>query len=380
MRYRSFPKIPGLNISVLGFGCMRLPQLGGDAARIDETLATRLVEQAIDAGVNYFDTAWPYHGGQSEAFLGRVLCRGLRDRVLLATKLPVWLVRTESDWERLLDEQRARLQSPTIDFYLLHGLNAARWDTVRRLRGVEALERARADGRIRHIGFSFHGSLDEFKAIADGYDWAFCQLQYNFLDEHYQAGTEGVRYAAARRIGVVAMEPLRGGGLTVNVPGAVRAIWARHPVARTPADWALRWVLNDADIVTALSGMNSESQLRENLAIAGNAGARAMTDRELALVDDVRRYYEARTKVACTTCGYCQPCPNGVAIPDVLSAYNSSAMFDAKNAAAAVYRAFVLAAGQGADACLDCGECEPKCPQAIPIAAKLKEAHAHLMA
>src|SRR5512133_2629268 len=281
MRYRTLPKIPDLQISVLGFGCMRLPVVDRDPTKIDESLATRLIEQAIDAGVNYFDTAWPYHDGQSEVFLGRVLRGGLRNRVLLADKLPVWLVKTEPDWDRLLDEQRGRLQTDTIDFYLLHALNGERWETVRQLRGLEALERARADGRIRHIGFSFHGSLDEFKTIADGYDWAFCQLQYNFLDEHFQAGSEGVRYAAARRIGVIAMEPLRGGGLTVRVPDAVHAIWARHPGARTPADWALRWVLDDADIVTALSGMNSEGQLRENLAIADAVDARAMTAGEL---------------------------------------------------------------------------------------------------
>ena len=379
MRYRSFPKIPGLNISALGFGCMRLPTRGGDWTKIDEPLATRLLEQAVDAGVNYFDTAWPYHGGQSELFLGRLLRHGLRDRVLLATKLPVWLVKSDADWERLLDEQRAHLQSETIDFYLLHGLNAGRWDTVRQLRGLEALERARTDGRVGHIGFSFHGSLDEFKTVTDGYDWEFCQVQFNFLDQNYQAGVEGVRYAAARRIGVIAMEPLRGGGLAANVPEEVRAMWARHSEARTPADWALRWVLDDPNIVTALSGMNTERQLRENLGVAATVDARAMTAFEVALVDEARRYYQARMKVTCTTCGYCQPCPNGVAIPDVLSAYNTSAMFDSKKAAASVYRAYVLGAGHGADACLDCGECEPKCPQGIPIAAKLKEAHAHLV-
>ncbi len=378
MRYRSLARIPDLKLSALGFGCMRLPVLGGDFARIDEQAARRLLEQAIDAGVNYVDTAWPYHGGQSEAFVGRVLQGRHRQRVLLATKLPVWLVKQESDWERLLDEQRARLRSDTIDFYLLHGLNRERWALVQKLRGIEALERARRDGRIRHIAFSFHGSPDEFKTIIDGYDWPFCLLQYNFLDEGYQAGTEGVRYAASKGVGVVAMEPLRGGGLTTGVPDAVRALWERHPEKRTPAEWALRWVWNHSEIASALSGMNSEDQLRENLRVAGSAGPDAMSDGELSIIDAVRRYYRARMKVECTTCGYCQPCPNDVAIPDVLTTYNSSALFDSRGAAASVYRAFILGAGHGADRCLDCGECEPKCPQSIPIAEKLREAHAHL--
>ncbi len=378
MQYRSFPKIPEVRISILGFGCMRLPTLGGEFTRIDEPLAIRLLDRAIDAGVNYLDTAWPYHGGESEKFLGRFLVHGRRDQVHLATKLPVWLVENERDWERLLDEQRTRLQSDTIDFYLLHGLNADRWHTIRRLRGLEAMERARADGRIQHIGFSFHGSIGEFRTIADGYDWEFCQIQYNLLDEDYQAGTEGLRHAAARQIGVTVMEPLRGGGLAANLPDAVKAIWASHPDRRTPAEWALRWVWDHADVATALSGMNSESQLTENLAAANRAGIDVMGPQETALVEQVRGYYRARTLVPCTTCGYCQPCPNGVAIADVFSSWNSSAMFNDRQKASAVYRAFVMGGGHGADACLECGECEPKCPQAIPIPGKLKEAHAHL--
>ncbi len=379
MQYRTFPKIPDLKISILAFGCMRLPIVDGDYSRIDKAAATRLLHEAIEAGVNYVDTAFVYHGGQSEPFLGEALRGGRRHRVLLATKLPVWLVKEEADWERLLEEQRRRLCSDTIDFYLLHGLNAERWETIRRLHGLEALERARTDGRIRHIGFSFHDSLDSFKTIVDGYDWEFCQVQYNFLDEAYQAGTEGVRYATARRIGVTVMEPLRGGGLAKNVPDAVRAIWSRWDGARTPAEWALRWVWNHPEVITALSGMNAESQLRENLSVASSATSGAMSADELALLDEVRRYYHARTMVPCTTCGYCQPCPNGVAIADVFSSYNMSGMFGSKREASAGYRAFVVNAGHGADLCLECSECEPKCPQSIAIPARLKEAHAHLM-
>jgi predicted aldo/keto reductase-like oxidoreductase len=236
MRYCSFPKIPGLPISALGFGCMRLPTVSGDPARIDEEAAARLVHQAIDAGVNYFDTAWPYHGQQSEPFLGRAVA-GRRHQVQLATKLPVWGVEKESDWERFIDQQLVRLGTDRIDFYMLHGLAAESWDKVKNLRGLAALERAKADGRIGHIGFSFHGSPDCFRAIIDAFDWEFCLIQLNYLDQQYQAGLDGLRYAESHKVGVVVMEALRGGALA-RVPPAVESIWARSPRRWSPAEWA----------------------------------------------------------------------------------------------------------------------------------------------
>ena len=228
MRFRSFPRIPGVQVSVLGFGCMRFPVIGGDWKRIDEDAAQLLLRGAIDSGVNYIDTAYPYHGGLSEQFVGQALKEGYREKTLLATKLPVWLVDGESDWERLLDEQLKRLDTDCIDFYLLHALSEARWDTVLRFDGLRVMERAKADGRIKHLGFSFHDSLKAFKTIVDSYDWEFCQIQYNFIDEGFQAGTEGLRCAAARQIGVIAMEPLRGGTLAQAQPTAmaVRTWWS----------------------------------------------------------------------------------------------------------------------------------------------------------
>jgi predicted aldo/keto reductase-like oxidoreductase len=378
MEYRTFPRIPGLEVSVLGFGCMRLPVVGGDPKRIDEAPARALLRQAIDAGLNYVDTAYPYHGGESEPFVGRALKDGYRDKVHLATKLPVWLVNQESDWERLLDEQLKRLDTDHIDFYLLHALSAARWETILRHGGLPAMERALADGRIRHLGFSVHDSLGVFKTIIDGYPWEFCQIQYNFIDEGFQAGTEGLRYAAQRGVGAIAMEPLRGGTLAAAQPEDVQRIWARSP-ERSPASWALGWVWNHPEVVTALSGMNAADQLRENLASADAARAGGLDAGTLARIEEVRAIYAARVWVPCTTCGYCAPCPSGVAIPETFSACNTGAMFNAWKAAAWQYDTFFASQGHGADQCQECGACETKCPQGIPIMEKLKEAQAALV-
>jgi predicted aldo/keto reductase-like oxidoreductase len=358
---------------------MRLPVVDHDLSRIDEEAASRLIRTAIDAGVNYFDTAYPYHGGNSELFLGKALQGALRERVFLATKFPTWLAKTEGDWERLLDEQLTRLDTDRIDFYLLHGLSAERWEVVGRLQGLPAMERARADGRIRYLGFSFHGSPTAFTQIVDGYDWDFTQIQFNYMDEEYQAGTAGLLHAAERRVGVIAMEPLRGGMLAAEGPEPVQQIWSRASERRAPADRALRWVWNHPQVVCALSGMNSGQQLAENLASAASAASGTMTPEELTLIGEVREYYRSRMRVACTTCGYCVPCPAGVAIPDVFSAYNTATMFDAKHTAAMVYRMWTMGSGRGADKCLQCGECEPKCPQEIAIPDKLEEAHRHLV-
>jgi len=370
MEYRFFPKMPGLKISTIGFGCMRLPVLDHDLARIDEELATRLLHEAMDAGVNYVDTAWPYHGGQSEPFVGRALKGGRREKVQLATKLPVWLVEAEGDWERFIDDQLKKLDTGRIDFYLMHSIDGERWQTICSLKGMQAMERAKADGRIGHIGFSFHGSPDDFKKIIDGFDWEFCQVQFNFLDERFQAGLEGMKYATGRNIGVIVMEPIRGGALA-KVPPAVQSIWDRSGRGWLPAEWALRWVLHHPEPVTVLTGMNAESQVRENVRIA--SAPEALSARDLEFVEEVKAFFKAKIRVPCTTCGYCLPCPNGVSIPNVLSLYNDAAMFESKAGPAYVYRNFFGDAG--ADLCIECGECEPKCPQNIEITAKLKEAH-----
>jgi predicted aldo/keto reductase-like oxidoreductase len=377
MQYRSFPKLPDLRVSSLGFGAMRLPIIEGAPARIDEEAATALVHEAIGAGVNYLDTAWVYHAGQSEPFLGRALSGGWRQKVQLATKCPVWEVEVEGDFDRLLDAQLERLQTDRIDFYLLHALNGDRWAELQRLDVTRNLERALADGRIGHLGFSFHGALDDFREIADAYDWAFCQIQLNYLDEGLQAGLAGLRHAAERKIGVVVMEPLRGGSLA-KVPPAVQDIWDRSGRGWSAASWALRWVWSLPGVVTALSGMGSVEQLRENVASASTAAPLGPED--LACVDEAKAFYRARMAVPCTTCGYCLPCPSGVEIPGTFSAYNSARMFDSKSLGAWQYATFVMARGAGADQCSRCGACEAMCPQSIAIPDRLEEAHAHLTA
>ncbi len=242
MLYRKFPRVSD-EISILGFGCMRLPPEGDQQAggKIDVPAATAMIRAAIDGGVNYIDTAWPYHNGESEVVVGEALGNGYRDRVFLATKLPSWLITSREDMDRYLDEQLARLATDHIDFYLLHGLGDETWEHLSRLDVLEFLDSARADGRIRYPAFSFHDQFPAFKKIVDAYEWAFAQIQYNYMDEQFQAGAEGLRYAADRGLGIVVMEPLRGGLLSGDVP-AISQFIRDAPVRRTPSEWGLRWV------------------------------------------------------------------------------------------------------------------------------------------
>jgi predicted aldo/keto reductase-like oxidoreductase len=348
---------------------MRLAQKDG---RIDEERATLQVRHAIDHGVNYIDTAWPYHGGESEPFVGRALAGGYRERVKLATKLPAWLVKNRADMECFLDAQLQKLATPRIDYYLVHSVDGDTWDRVAALGVAEFLDRAKADGRIVNAGFSFHGIREDFKRIVDAYPWEFCQIQYNYLDEEHQAGTEGLKYAGSKGLGVVVMEPLRGGALASSPPPpAISALWREAEQHRSPAEWALRWVWNHAEVTVALSGMNDEAQVEENLRIAGDARPGRLTTAEVDLIGRVGRKYREIMKVGCTGCGYCQPCPSGVDIPSSFDLLNAAHTFGKSEEAGFLYvvRAGGVLSGRPAYAslCSRCMDCVQKCPQRLEI-------------
>ncbi len=362
-------------ISILGMGCMRLPIIDGDESRIDEERATTLLHRAIERGINYFDTAYPYHQGHSETFLGRALQReGLRDKVLLASKLPSWAIETRTDFDRYLTEQLQRLRTERIDCYLLHALKADWWHKLYELGVLEFLDRAIADSRIGCAGFSFHDELPLFKKVVDAYDWSFCQIQYNYMDEEIQAGRIGLEYAAAKGLGVLVMEPLRGGHLARPAPAELQALWDRATVRRSPAEWALRWVWNHPEVTGLLSGMNELAQIDENCRIADQSRPDSLTTEELDLIGAVRDQLRQRIKVPCTTCGYCLPCPAGVNIPRIFSIYNDCFIYGDRGFPQRIYT-ITMNTTELASHCTRCGQCEAACPQQIAIMELLAEAH-----
>ncbi len=376
MQYRKFGRLDW-EVSALGFGCMRFPIKGNDTSNIDEPEATKMLHYAIDHGVNYLDTAYPYHGGNSELFVGRVLKGGYREKVRLATKLPCWLVESSQDFDKYLNEQLQKLQTDHVDFYLLHGLNQDRWQKMSALGVLEWAEGAIADGRIGYLGFSFHDKYKVFKEIVDAYDgWTFCQIQYNYMDIENQAGTKGLKYAASKGLAVVIMEPLLGGRL-VNPPQPIQDLWNTAAKKRTPADWALQWLWNQPEVSVVLSGMSTMQQVKENVASADASGIGILTEEELALIARVREKYRELCPIPCTRCGYCMPCPNGVDIPRNLTVYNQAVMYDKLDHSRTEYNKWIPEEAR-AGACVQCRECEEKCPQDIPISEWMVRVHAVL--
>ena len=381
MQYRGFGRLE-FKPSALGFGAMRLPVLKGadgkpDFKQIDYPAATAMLHRAIDGGVNYVDTAWMYHEDTSEAWLGEALKGGYREKVKLATKMPVWEVKKPDDFERILDIQLERLQEDRIDFYLLHSLDAAHWKCVVEQGQLASAEKALADGRIAHFGFSFHGTYEVFEEILAATDlWEFCQIQYNYMDEDNQAGRRGLELAAARGLGVIVMEPVRGGALTRNLPSQVEAAWAGAPVQRTPAEWALQWVWSQPEVSFLLSGMSEMRHVEENLVYAERSRPGLLSAGELALVARVRDLYRELSPIPCTACRYCMPCPQGVNIPDILELYNDAHMFGDPTRQRFFYT--WLDEGERAESCTACGECEAKCPQGIAVSGWMEKAQAFL--
>lgn len=377
MLYRKLGKT-GEKVSILGFGCMRLPIIDGNPQNINEALATEMLHHAFDQGVNYVDTAYPYHGaaategGMSEIFVGNVLKDGYRDEVFLSTKLPSWLVEKKEDLNYYLDEQFRRLQTDRIDFYLLHGLGQSTWETLTKLDVFEFLDSAIDDGRIGYAGFSFHDELKLFKEVVDSYKWNFSQIQYNYMDQDFQAGKKGVEYAAAQGLGTVIMEPLRGGCLTNNIPPDIQFLWERAPVKRSLAEWALRFLWDHSEVNVVLSGMSTMDQVKENIQIAEEGNINSLTPEEKNLIQEVREVYQARMHVGCTACGYCMPCPEGVDIPLNLNLLNDVHIYQNMDKPMGNY-SFLTAKKQSAAFCTECGECEDKCTQNIEIRKYLKE-------
>jgi len=378
--YRNFGKT-GEKVSILGFGCMRLPIIGGDPTLINEEKAIKMIRYAIDHGVNFIDTAYPYHGfsldsgGESEPLLAMALRDGYREKVKISTKLPIWAVKRRRDMDKFLDEQLERLETDRIDFYMAHAINETYWKNLKNLGFAEFFDDAIADGRIGYAGFSFHDRIELFKEVVDCYDWSFCLIQYNYLDDEYQAGREGLRYAYEHGLGVAVMEPLRGGNLVHNIPIEARNMFQKANPEISPVEWALKWVWNHPEVSVVLSGMSTIEQVKENLRIAEEGNAHVLSHRELEVINNVKKVFREKLRIDCTGCGYCLPCPSGVAIPENFAKYNDYYLFgDPEDIEE--YRFHYMALipeGKRASACVGCGICEDHCPQGIPIMRELEK-------
>lgn len=364
MQYRGFGQT-GFNISALGFGGLRLPIVNKQSRIVDENEVAKMLHYAVEHGVNYIDTAYDYHDGHSETVIGKVLKQmNYRSRVKIATKQPCWLIREPGDPDKYLNEQLEKLQTEHIDFYLLHGLYNERWQLVQQFRVLEWAEKAIRQGKIGHLGFSFHDSHEVFKEIVDGYDkWDFCQIQYNYMNENVQAGKRGLEYAAKKGLAVVIMEPLLGGAL-VNPPKDINSIFTEYGI--NPVDLALRWLWDKPEVACVLSGMSSLEQVKQNIEIANRSGINTFTEIENEIIERVREAYGQSNPIPCTRCRYCMPCPNMVDIPFNLELY-SEAVVHRKYDMSRTFYNFHIPDVSKAGACVQCRLCEEKCPQKIKI-------------
>jgi predicted aldo/keto reductase-like oxidoreductase len=392
MKYRKMGSLDW-DVSVLGFGAMRLPV--DQQFKIREDEAIKMIRYAIDNGVNYIDTAYPYHFGQSEVLVGKALKDGYREKVHLTTKLPMWEVKKREDFDRFLSEQIERLQT-NPDIYLFHGLKKDRLEKIKKLKLIEKMETAKENGLFKYIGFSFHDNFDVFKEIIDFYDWDCCQIQFNYLDINYQAGTKGIEYAGGKNIALIIMEPIRGGKLAIpehklDTKPEIKAVLDRTKVKKTMADWALQFVWNHPEVSVVLSGMSTMQQVKENIESANKSGSKTLTDEELITISELREAYGKYAIVECTSCGYCLPCPNGVTIPEVFRFLNELYYWGerGRQRISFFYNRMVktqeelekgLSEGDevegAASLCIQCGECLEKCPQQIDIPEVMEKTNA----
>ncbi|CEO07791.1 aldo/keto reductase [Paraclostridium sordellii] len=370
MRYREFGST-GEKISILGFGCMRFPQTDG---KINEDETLKMVRYAIDSGVNYIDTAYPYHGGESELVVGRILKDGYREKVNLATKLPSWNIKSREDMDKYLNEQLKKLQTNYIDFYLVHALDEELWDNLVKNGIFDFLDEIKRNKKVRYVGFSFHDKYEVFEKIIDDYDWDFTQIQYNYIDEEYQAGTKGLEYAYKKGLGIVIMEPLRGGKLVNNLSDDIKDIIKFANTQKSPTKWAFKFLYNKSEIGIVLSGMSTMEQVIENIKICDEEGkANSMTKDEKKIISNLGEKFKSKIKVDCTACKYCIPCPRGVNIPGCFEALNNASMFDDVESVKINMYKFIEENESDASMCIECGKCEVMCPQHINIIDKLKE-------
>ncbi|MHA1776660.1 MAG: aldo/keto reductase [Promethearchaeia archaeon] len=380
MKYRNFHTL-ARESSVLGFGCMRLPTVGeGDKKHINEELAINLLRLAIDNGINYIDTAWPYHNKESETVVGKALRDGYREKVILVTKAPVWEYKNSDDFENYLRLQLEKLQTDHIDLYLLHALNKLRFEQVKKLKILEAAEKAKNDGLINHIGFSFHGNYKTFCEILDAYPWDACQIQFNYMDVNSQATEKGLKYAGSKSIPVIVMEPLLGGKL-VRETEETKKILENAPVKRTLAEWALQFVWNYPEVKVVLSGMNTEAMILENVASANRSEPNSMNPEEFEVIKRLRSSFQNLFVVPCTRCEYCMPCPSGVNIPMNLRVLNEAAWTGSAESMQGWFDSFAQTPEEledkpnngAAQLCIECMQCLDKCPQGIQIPDQLKK-------
>ena len=371
MKYRTMGKL-GIESSAFGLGCMRFNGAASGDSVIDEEKAVSLIRRAIDGGVTYLDTAYVYLSKTSEIVLGKALRDGYRDRVTIATKMPSEAVHDRASMEALLAEELGKLQTDHIDFYLMHGINKEKWEYFKSIGAPQFFDDMKKAGKIRYKCFSFHGPYEEFESILNDYDWDMVQIQYNFMDINNQAGTRGLELAGKKGIPVVIMEGLLGGRLS-KAPSNVQALYDAFPVKRSPVEWAFRWLCNHPEVSVVLSGCNEESQIDDNLRIFDTVESGIMSEEELKLMDDVRQAYISRTKIGCTGCRYCMPCPNGVNIPGIFSAWNNASLYDTDPKNDWNIRQ-IREKNNGADRCIACGACEAACPQHLNIIESLQTA------